>query len=308
MIRKLKRIFKKKFEEGYITNKTKLYFPLLEKIYYSLFLDDLEFAKIHYLKKFDKALNIYQPVSFTEKIQWLKLNDRSELHTICADKLAVRDFVTKTIGPEYLIPLIFNTKNPEDITTDTIPEFPVIIKPNHDSGTHFIIRNKKDHDFKKIRKSLKQSLQKNYYFFWREWQYKNIIPSIIVEKLLTQENGQLPYDYKFHCFNGKMNFIQVSIDSEHSIKINLHDENWNLLPFQYEYENAPITPVPKKLKLMIKLAEKLAKPFSYVRIDFYENNNKVFFGEITFHPTSGFGQFTPTKWDLKMGEKIILPN
>ena len=308
MRQKLKKKIKKIYEEHYLNNKNKFYFPILEKTYYSLFLDDQEFIKALYFKRFNKTLNVSQPKSFTEKIQWLKLYDRSDLHTLCADKLAVRDYISKTIGSEYLIPLIFNTKTSDDITKEIIPNYPVIIKPNHDSGTYFIIKNKYEHDFKKIRKTLKESLKKNYYFLWREWQYKNITPEIIVEKLLQQKNGKIPYDYKFHCSYGELLFIQVDLDKETNHKRNLYDHEWNLLPFEFTYPNGKKTKKPDNLNKMIELAKKISNEFIFARIDFYEVDKKVFFGEITFHPGAGFVKFTPCEWDLKIGEKIILPN
>lgn len=263
-------------------------------------------TKKRYNKVFKKQLNLKNPITFNEKIQWLKLYDRSILHTICADKLAVRNYIKKEIGEQYLIPLYFSTKKVSEIKPNILPDCPVVIKPNHNSGTYFIINNKDQQDWKNIRKKLEESLNINYYYYWREWQYKNIEPQVIVEKLLTQKDGTVPYDYKFHCINGKVSFIQVDMDRQTKHTRNLYDTSWNLLDVKYTYDKTDIKTPPKNLKKMIELAEKLATPYCYVRIDFYESNNDIYFGEITFHPEAGFGRFTPDNWDLKFGQQINL--
>lgn len=301
-------VLKRKIEKKYFFFNNKQYHKILEKIYFYLFLDDIKFTAKYYHKQFGTKLNLKKPESFNEKIQWLKLNYRIPLYTKCADKLAVRNYIKSKIGDPFLIPLIFSTKKIRDITPEKLPDFPFIIKTNHDSGNYFIVRDKKNQDWKKIRRELKKSLIKNYYFYWREWQYKNITPSIIIEKLLQQENGMVPYDYKFHCINGKVEFIQVDLDRETNHTRCLYDSKWNLLPFSYEYSKGKKTNPPNNLEKMICLAHKLSIDFTYVRVDFYENNNQIYFGELTFTPGAGIGKFSPMEWDLKFGQKLKLPN
>lgn len=264
------------------------------------------FIKKEFHKKFGYKLNLKNPKTFNEKIQWLKLNDRTPLHTLCADKFLVRDFVKEEIGEEYLIPILYHTSSAKGIAPDILPDYPVIIKTNHDSGNYFVIKDKNNQDWSSIRASLKKSLNNNYYYKGKEWQYKNIKPLIIVEKLLTNTMGELPLDYKIHCFNGKAKFIQVDIDRISNHTRNIYDKNWNKLDLIYEYPNGRDVDSPLNLSKMLILAEDLAKSFIFARIDFYEFEKKIFFGEITFHPECGFGKIEPDYWNEKIGKWLKL--
>ncbi|WP_440122509.1 ATP-grasp fold amidoligase family protein [Tenacibaculum sp. Ill] len=252
-------------------------------------------------------LDLQKPLTLNSKIQWLKLNERSNLHTICADKYKVRNFIKKTLGEEYLIPLFFVTKDVNKITPENLPSTPFIIKTNHDSGTYFIVKDKSNQDWNEIKKALKSSLKNNYYYKGKEWQYKNIDPCIIVEKLLQTSEGTIPSDLKFHCFNGKVTFIQVDIDRKTNHRRSLFDINWNLLDFQIHYPKGGYVKKPDSLDKLIEFSEKISKNFTLARVDFYEVNNKIFFGEITFHPESGFGNISPIEWDYKLGDLLELP-
>ena len=269
--------------------------------------EDFLFATSNYKLQFEEDLNLEMPRTFNEKIQWLKLNDRTQLHVKCADKIAVRDYVKEKIGEHYLIPLIFSTKKATKITPKILPDYPVIIKANHDSGSYIIVREKNKLNWKEIRLMFKKALEFNYYFNLREWQYKNISPQILIEKLLIKKDGSIPEDYKFHCFNGKVKYIQVDLDRETKHTRNMYNINWTLLDLEFHYPKGTYSPPPVCLEKMISLAEKLAISFYYVRIDFYQINNDIFFGEITFHPEGGFGKFNPKKWDLIFGEQLKLP-
>lgn len=270
-------------------------------------LSDNLFLKVQYYRKFKKSLNLKNPKTFNEKIQWLKLNDRTPLHTLCADKLKVRDYIKELLGEKYLIPLFLSTKNVEDITPDNLPNYPVIIKTNHDSGTYFIIKNKENQNWEEIRAKLSKSLKTNYYSAGREWQYKNIEPFIIVEKLLLTNDLKIPQDLKFHCFNGKVKFIQVDIDRQDNHRRSLFNTEWDLLNFGLCYPSGISIEKPKNLELLLLLAEKIASKFDFSRIDFYELGDKIYFGEITFHPESGFGVFYPEEKDLEYGDLLKLP-
>jgi hypothetical protein len=266
----------------------------------------------YYLKKTFKKqlgykLNLNNPKTLNEKIQWLKLYDRTPLHTLSADKYAVRDYIKKKIGPEYLIPLFLKTNKPEEINVANLPDEPCIIKTNHDSGGGIFVKDKNNLDYKKTRMLLKRRLGKNYYWAKKEWQYKNIKPCIIVEKLLKDEKGKIPSDYKFHCFNGKLVFIQVDLDRATDHKRNLYNYKWDFLDFKWIYENGEVEERPQEFEKMKALAEKIAKDFIYVRVDFYNIGKEIYFGELTFHSESGFGRFTPQEWDLKLGQKLVLP-
>ncbi len=280
----------------------------------SCFLPDSLYLRILYLKSHGTLLRLKDPKTVNEKIQYLKLYDRTDLHTKCADKYLVREYVNKKIGKKYLIPLIFSSTEILAITKKVIPDFPVIIKASHNSGTVYIIKRKEDFSVEKFRDLFTAKLKENYYIHGREWQYKHIQPRIVVEKLLMDENGNIPKDYKFHCFHGKVEFIQVDSDrfSEHTR--NLYDRNWNLLPFNWSpshnhqplYRNGKVEERPEKLEEMIEVAEILAGPFKLARIDLYYTISDIYFGEITFHQESGTAPFFPHKYDRIYGRKLKL--
>lgn len=261
--------------------------------------------------------NLKNPTSLNEKINWLKLNDRTPLHTQCSDKYLVRQYVKNKVGEEYLVPLYFQTKNPKDIKPENINTIPCIIKTNHDSGGGVFVRDKSKIDWNKVQEIFKKRLKLNYYPRSREWQYKNIEPRIIVEKLLQDKNNNIPFDYKLHCFNGKVRMISVDMgrgtDSHYR---NWYNKNWVREPYSWsspkEHGKATIpseTDVekPKNLERMISLSEVLAKPFIYARIDWYDVDSRLYFGEITFHHDGGLRPILPKIWDEKLGSELELP-
>ena len=287
----------------------------LNNFYLQRVIPEKSYLKRKYRKSFKRDINLEKPETLNEKIVWLKLNDRTPLHTQCADKYAVRDYVTGKIGKEYLVPLFYMTKNPKDIIPDNLPDIPCIIKTNHDSGGVFFVKNKHDIDLISIRKSLKKRLKRNYYYRSKEWQYKNIEPCIIIEKLLTDKNGNIPYDYKIHCFNGKVQMIQVDIDrnSENHYR-NWYNTKWEREPYRWSSaKNGKFTDPsdndverPETLDKMIKLSERLSEDFRYVRVDWYDVDGILYFGELTFHHDGGNQPILPEEWDKNLGDKLIL--
>jgi len=277
--------------------------------------EDRYYIAKNYKNVFKKELNLEAPKTINEKIQWYKLNFKHPLIVQCSDKYAVRDYVSKTIGAEYLVPLCFHTKDYKQITPENMPDFPFIIKANHTAGTNHIVKNKSKVNWKTIQTDCRWWLHLNYSYMEKEWQYGEIEPRIVVEKLLMNEKGQVPSDYKLHCVNGKFEFLQVDLDRFSNHKRNMYDKDWNLLPFTWSILDSNKNPIwdnggavkrPENLELLIELGEKLAKPFPYVRVDFYNLNNKIYFGELTFHHGGGYEHFTPNKWDEYYGEKIPL--
>jgi hypothetical protein len=259
------------------------------------------------------ALNIENPRSLNEKIQWLKINDRDDFQTQLADKYAIREFISKNIGEEYLIPLVYTTFNYQDIKPENLPDYPFIIKANHDSGSYKIIKDKSNINWEKLRVDCRWWLSNNYYWFEREWQYKNIKPRIIVEKLLITKEGKIPFDYKLNVINGKVEFIYVSLDREGNNKRNIYDRDWNPLYFTWANKSKNITELrgneiekPSTMDEMISIAEKIGKMFPYVRVDFYDIDGKIYFGEITQHHGGGFDQIRPIEFDYKFGEMLDL--
>lgn len=281
------------------------------------FLPEETYIKRRFKAKLGYNINLKSPQTLNEKLNWLKLHDRKPLYTQCADKYAVRSYIKEKIGEEYLVPLFFMTQNPKDITFDALPDEPCVIKTNHDSGGVHIVKDKKQVNFSQLQKKLKKSLKRNYYYRSKEWQYKDIEPKIIVEKLLMGVNGELPSDYKIHCFNGKVEFIHIDFDRFTDHKRIWFDKNWEVMPFYWfvkkEYYpgiklvNPEDVIKPDQLDKMIELSEILSKQIPYVRIDWYINQNKIYFGEITFHHDSGFVPIYPKEWDVKLGQLLTLP-
>ncbi len=267
-------------------------------------------------KKHNRKLNLDNPIGLNEKIVWLKLNHHSPLHTICADKYAVRDYIEEKVGKEYLVPLYYSTLNPKDIIPENLPDTPVIIKANHDSGGGIFVRNKSEVDWNDVQEDLRNRLKKNYYWKSKETQYKDIKPRIIVEKLLQDKNGNIPFDYKLHCFNGEVRMIQVDMGrgTDHHYR-NWYSKDWVREPYQWDMPNKDggftrssedDIEKPKTLEKMIQLSKVLAKPFCYVRADWYDVDGQLFFGELTFHHGGGDEPFTPKIWDEKLGKELKL--
>lgn len=272
---------------------------------------------IWYYRTHGNFPNLKKPQKLNEKINWLKFNERSHLQQICADKYKVREYVSETIGDEYLVPLIFETKNIEDVKPSNFPDFPVIVKPNHDSGGGYIINDKKNENWEGLKRKLKKRLKHNHYHISKEWQYKNMERRIIVEKLLIDNKGNLAVDYKCYCFNGKVIFIHVDIDRLTNLKTNYYLRDWTRAPFYWPtFKDGKLIGFPADfdiekpalLNKMIVLSEKLAKPFILARVDWYIFENRLYSGEITFHHGGGLDPVFPKEWDYKLGQLLKLPH
>jgi hypothetical protein len=267
-----------------------------------------------YYKVFNRYPNLEEPKTLNEKIQWLKLNVHDDFHTICADKYKVREFLGKIYGEEYLVPLLYESSDYKDIKEENIPDCDCILKCNHDSGHYLIIRDKKSLNYPYIREQFRHWLRINYYKTTREWQYKNIKPHrFIIEKLLTTKDGNLPNDYKLHFFNGELQFVYVSYDRLGANDRCTYDADWKRLPFVWvpkdtyrKSMNTADVPCPPTFGKMKEIGADIAKRFRYVRVDFYDVDGKLYFGEITLHHGSGFDGFFPEEYDLIYGEKLDL--
>ena len=260
-----------------------------------------------YKKYLGEKPNFKNPKKFTEKLQWLKIHERDPLHVICADKFLVRDFVKDTIGEEYLIPLVFHSDSPNDVKPENLPDYPFILKTNHDSSGGIIIRNPKTHNWKETRKKLQYLIKQNHFFNFGEWQYDKIERKVIAEKLLVHDNGQVPDDTKVHCFNGEPYLIGVDYDRFENHTRNMYYTDGTKAVIEWLKPQSKNTEKPKNWDLILELSRQLSKPFLYARIDFYEFNGKIYFGEITFHPSGGFVELKPKEWDLKLGKLLKLP-
>lgn len=280
------------------------------------FMPDKAYTKHVYRKLMGKKLNLKNPQTLNEKINWLKIYDRTTLHTECADKFKVREYIAEKIGENYLVPLYFHTKNISELNSVNITRTPCIVKANHDSDGGTFIFDLDKVNWAELQQSFSIRLGKNYYTKSREWQYKNIEPRIIVEKLLQDSNGDVPMDYKLHCFNGVVHMIQVDIGrgtKEHCR--NWYDADWNREPYRWSSVkgNGKFTdpseedvPPPITLKKMILLSEVLSKEFDYVRVDWYDVDGVLYFGELTFHHDGGVRPILPEDWDFKLGKRLKL--
>ncbi|CAM3345834.1 ATP-grasp fold amidoligase family protein [Zobellia roscoffensis] len=302
----------------YLHRHTILGYYLIQPIYFlfgllTKFMPDKNYIKLKFKWHMGYPLNLKNPETLNEKINWLKLHDRTPLHTMCSDKYKVREYVIGKIGNEYLVPLFLETFDPYEIKPENIPETPCIIKANHDSSGGIFVYNKSKVNWIEARKNLKKRLKQSYYWSSREWQYKNIEPRIIVEKLLQDKNGNIPFDYKVHCFNGKVRMVSVDAgrdtDEHHR---NWYSQNWTREPYKWsshkgtKYTDPSDTDIekPKTFDLMKKLSEKLAQPFCYARVDWYDVDGQLFFGEITFHHDGGYLPIKPEIWDKKLGQLL----
>lgn len=271
--------------------------------------DDEKFLKIAYRARMGKRLNLKNPKTYNEKLQWLKLYDRKPEYTTMVDKYAVREYIKEKIGEEYLIPLLGVWDRFEDIDFEKLPN-QFVLKCNHDSGGLVICKDKTTLDIELVEKKINNSLKKNYYFHGREWPYKEVEPKIIAEKYMVDESGDEIKDYKIMCFNGVPKVMLIVSDRQtegEETKFDFFDMEFNHLPVTKGHPHSKKEIMkPQSFDEMKKVAEKLSAGIPHARIDFYDVNGKLYFGEITFFPASGFGAFKPEEWDYKFGSHIEL--
>lgn len=306
MIKKIRYYFKK--------DKKLLIYKILFKLISNRVLNKMIpskiWLKLEYYISINKELNLKNPRAFNEKLQWLKLYDRNPEYVNLVDKYEVRKYIAKTIGKEYLIPMLGVYDRYEDINFDELPD-QFVLKPNHTSGDVFICKDKSKIDYVELNKEVNEWLKREYYWIHREWPYKNIEPKIICEKYMVDESGLELKDYKFMCFNGevKCSFVCLNRNSRNGLNIDFYDMDWKPMPFERHYHNSgTIIPKPKNFNKMVEFAEKLSKDIPFVRVDFYETNGQLYFGELTFYPGSGFEEFTPESFDYLLGGWIKLPS
>lgn len=261
---------------------------------------------------FKRFFSLKRPVSLNEKIQWLKLYDRNPNYIKLVDKVKVKDYVASVIGQKYIIPTLATWDKAEDINLELLPnEF--VLKCNHDSHCVFVCSDKNRFDIEAAREKLRKRLNFNMYWYGREWPYKNVHPVILAEKLLHPNCDETELlDYKILCFNGKPDNIMVcSGRNTGELRYYYFDLEWNFLRYQsvdMDLPNDFTLPKPKHLDLMIELASKLAKGIPLVRVDFYEAEGQVWFGELTFYPCAGFDLDITRETDLLFGNKLVLPS
>ncbi|WP_373213321.1 ATP-grasp fold amidoligase family protein [Fusobacterium mortiferum] len=285
----------------------------LKQLYLKTFYSSTK-AKEKYIKKqFKKYLGYEidfnkEPETFTQKIQFRKLYDNNPLYSICADKYRVREYVKEKIGEEYLVPLYLVTDKLTEEQWDKLPNS-FVAKANHNSGPVQIVRDKNKVNKKEIIRELNNQLKLDFGVLSMEKYYSDIPRKIIVEKFLENNGEKDLRDYKFFCFNGKVKYCQLIKNRTIEETIDFYDKNWKLQEFigllnpinPIEKHSTTVNNKPKNYSLMLELAEKLARDFDFVRVDFYNIDGKIYFGELTFCPASGIGTFIPEEWNYKFG-------
>ena len=280
-----------------------------------LILPDEKYAQWFHKLYTGKGLNLKEPKYFDEKIWWLKLNNRDPLLTKCSDKHAVREYVKEKGLEHILIQQLGLYNDAKDIPFSEYND-EVIIKCTSGSGENYFFAPQKNNDIKMIVKRMNYTLKQNPYWYSREWNYKNIDRKITVEKIIRDKNGKLPTDYKFMCFNGepKLLFLDIGLIDEnnvynHNYPRNIYDMDFNLMPFIETRENYKgVIEKPENWKQMVEIAKTLSEPFPFCRVDLYNVDGKVYFGEITFYHGGGCNDIQPEEWDLKVGSWIDINN
>lgn len=287
----------------------KVFLYLADKHCFDVVSDKL-YLKLKYRAKTQKRLDIDDPKTFNEKLQWLKLYDRKPEYSVMVDKYRVREYISEQIGSEYLIPMIGAWDSPDEIDFEALPER-FALKCNHNSGLGMCIcTDKSKLDIATVQKGLDNGLSQNYFLTGREWPYKDVPRKIVAEQFLESDVGGLT-DYKIHCFNGVPKFILVCRDrfAQSGLTEDFYTVDWERMEIKRPgIPNAAVSvSKPEKLDEMLKLAKKLSKGIPFLRIDFYFVNGKIYFSELTFFPASGFEGFEPPEWDRIFGEWLVLP-
>lgn len=278
------------------------------------FLSDKTYTKLVWRAHKGYPLNLDNPHTFNEKLQWLKLYYHKPEYITMVDKYKAKKYVAERIGSEHVIPLLGVWKKAEDIDFDKLPR-QFVLKCNHTSGIGLIIcKDKSTLDKSKTIQELNRGLHDNYFLRNREWPYKDVERVIIAEEYKEDESGYELKDYKMYCFGGEPKFCQVDFgkskgDDRTDFYRNIYDMNWQLMDIQYSHPNAPDTSIPKpsQWEQMKEFARKLSNGEPFARIDFYNIGDLVLFSEITFYPIGATGWFKPNEWDTTFGKLIKLP-
>lgn len=263
--------------------------------------------KIKYRLEMKKKLNLKEPKTFNEKLNWIKLYYRKPVMTTMVDKYEVKKYVSDIIGSEYVIPSIAIYDKWDDIDFDLL-KAPFVLKTTHSSGVIAVVKDKGAFDFEATKKMFNKSLKQNYFYSCREWPYKNVKPRIVVEQFVKDsKEDNLPV-YKFFCFNGEPYLVQTIKNDKTSYEtIDYFDMDWKFLNLKQNFENSEVPlSKPSNFEEMKELAAKLSKGFPFVRVDLYSVDGRIYFSEFTFFSDAGYQRFYPDEWDLILGEKIVL--
>ena len=275
------------------------------------FLPDKVYLSIKFRTRFGYWMNWDNPRTFNEKLQWLKINDRHAEYAHLVDKYAVKEYVRSLIGDKHIIPTLAVYDSVEEIDFDKLPN-QFVLKCTHDSGGLVVCKDKNNLNIDETKKKLKKSLKSTYIVQNREYPYAGVKRRIIAEKYMEDESGYELKDYKFFCFDGAPKFLFVATDRQkegEEVKFDFFDLEWNHLPVRNGHKNNVMSiREPKNFEQMIDISRKLSKGFPHIRVDLYNINGNVYFGELTFFHFSGMTPFEPSEWDSVFGDYLTLPN
>lgn len=285
-------------------------FGVFLRRFFSKWMSDRTFIKWEYFSGMKKFPDLENPTTFNEKLQWLKLNDIHPEYSRIVDKAESKKYVKEVLGEggeEFLIPTLGVWNSFNEIDFSILPN-QFVLKTTHDSGGVVVIKDKINMNLTKVQETIQRSLNHNFYYQHREYPYKDIKPRILAEKFMVDESGTELKDYKFFCFNGEPKFLFVATDRPKNTHFDFFDMNWKHLPITQGHPNSTKEiKKPVGFENMKSLAQRLSKGFPHVRVDLYDINGHVYFGELTFFHFSGNVPFEPEEWDYKIGEWLKLP-
>lgn len=272
------------------------------------FVPDETHLKLLHRAILGERLDLGNPRTFSEKLQWLKLYDRNPLYTTLVDKHAVKSWVAERIGDEHIVKTLATWHNSDDITLDDLPNR-FVLKTNHDCGGVVVCKDKRTFDLPAAKRLLKRHLDRNYYYISREWPYKNVRPLVFAEEYLEDAEGGGLTDYKLYRFNNGRIVTLVCEDrfSGNGFKKTYFDEEWRFMELhEGGYAANPLHPAPRHFREMKEMANILADGMPFCRVDFFEANGRCYFGEMTFYAAGGFCLFDPAEWNEIFGSWIDL--
>jgi len=280
---------------------------ILRRVFSKIIKSDELFIKLEYFSGMKRFPNLNSPKTYNEKLQWLKLHCKDEKYTLLVDKYESKLLVKNLVGGGYIIPTLGVWDSFNEIDFDKLPN-QFVLKTTHDSGGVVICKDKKTFDKETARKKLQKSLKHNFFYEHREYPYKNVKPRIIAEKFMVDESGTELKDYKFFCFDGEVKMLFVATDRPFDTRFDFFDTDFNHLPFKQGHPLATKEiKKPRGFEEMKRVATVLSKGMPHVRVDLYDINGKIYFGELTFFHFSGNVPFEPEEWDYKVGEWLRLP-
>ena len=278
---------------------------------FGAFIPDKQYLKLLYRVQMGCKLNLDDPKTFNEKLQWLKLYGYRSEYTVMVDKVHAKEYAAKIIGSQYIIPTLGVWDSPDDIDFDSLPD-KFVLKCNHNSGGVIICQNKSELDIPRVKRKLRNGLKEDYYKLYRERPYKDVKRKILAELLIDDVSGEGLTDYKLMCFGGKVycTFVCSERFCSDGVKITAYDRDWKRMTIERlaHPTSKHDIPKPKLYEKMIVLAEMLALDTPFIRIDFYEVGEKLYFGEMTLYPATGMERFKQDEWDVHLGNLLVLPS